>query len=72
MADMCACHCGIRVTLREGEVRHVEGNPGHLLDKGVICANGSSGMIYTISLLLECWLFFAQANHPQNLYYQTV
>ncbi len=23
-------------------------------------------------LLLERWFFFAQANHPQNLYYQTV
>ena len=25
-----------------------------------------------IGLLLERWFFFAQANHPQNLYYQTV
>ena len=25
-----------------------------------------------IGLLAERWLFFAQANHPQNLYYQTV
>ena len=24
---MCACRCGIRVTLRDGEVRHIEGNP---------------------------------------------
>jgi DMSO reductase anchor subunit len=23
-------------------------------------------------LLAERWFFFAQANHPQNLYYQTV
>ena len=23
-------------------------------------------------LLMERWFFFAQANHPQNLYYQTV
>jgi DMSO reductase anchor subunit len=23
-------------------------------------------------LLLERWFFFAQANHPQNLYYQVV
>jgi DMSO reductase anchor subunit len=23
-------------------------------------------------LLAERWLFFAQARHPQNLYYQTV
>ncbi|VAW83190.1 Anaerobic dimethyl sulfoxide reductase chain C, anchor subunit, partial [hydrothermal vent metagenome] len=25
-----------------------------------------------LGLLLERWFFFAQANHPQNLYYQTV
>ena len=25
-----------------------------------------------VGLLAERWLFFAQANHPQNLYYQTV
>ncbi|MCK4710957.1 MAG: DMSO reductase, partial [Gammaproteobacteria bacterium] len=23
-------------------------------------------------LIFERWFFFAQANHPQNLYYQTV
>ena len=25
-----------------------------------------------VGLLLERWFFFAQANHPQNLYYQTI
>jgi DMSO reductase anchor subunit len=25
-----------------------------------------------LGLLAERWIFFAQANHPQNLYYQTV
>ena len=29
-------------------------------------------MVQYIGLLLERWFFFAQANHPQNLYYQTV
>ena len=24
---MCACRCGIRVHLRNGEVRYIEGNP---------------------------------------------
>ncbi|MEW8500187.1 MAG: sulfite dehydrogenase subunit SoeA [Candidatus Thiodiazotropha taylori] len=42
---MCACRCGIRVTLRDGEVRHIEGNPNHPLNKGVICAKGSSGIM---------------------------
>jgi anaerobic selenocysteine-containing dehydrogenase len=42
---MCACRCGIRVTLRDGEVRHIEGNPDHPLNKGVICAKGASGIM---------------------------
>jgi anaerobic selenocysteine-containing dehydrogenase len=42
---MCACRCGIRVTLRNGEVRYIQGNPDHPLNKGVICAKGSSGIM---------------------------
>ncbi len=42
---MCACRCGIRVTLRDGEIRHIEGNPEHPLNKGVICAKGASGIM---------------------------
>ncbi len=42
---MCACRCGIRVTLRDGEVRHIEGNPEHPLNQGVICAKGASGIM---------------------------
>jgi DMSO reductase anchor subunit len=29
-------------------------------------------VVQYIGLLMERWFFFAQANHPQNLYYQTV
>jgi len=29
-------------------------------------------LVQYIGLLLERWFFFAQANHPQNFYYQTV
>jgi anaerobic selenocysteine-containing dehydrogenase len=42
---MCACRCGIRVTLRDGEIRYIQGNPNHPLNKGVICAKGSSGIM---------------------------
>jgi anaerobic selenocysteine-containing dehydrogenase len=42
---MCACRCGIRVHLRDGEVRYIEGNPEHPLNKGVICAKGGSGIM---------------------------
>ena len=40
--------------------------------------NSSVDMLFSafvtqyIGLLAERWFFFAQANHPQNLYYQTV
>ena len=44
---MCACRCGIRVHLREGEagpeVRYIDGNPDHPLNQGVICAKGAAG-----------------------------
>ncbi len=33
---MCACRCGIRVHLRDGEVLYIEGNPTHPLNHGVI------------------------------------
>ncbi len=42
---MCACRCGIRVHLREGQIRYIEGNPDHPLNKGVICAKGASGIM---------------------------
>ena len=42
---MCACRCGIRVHLRDGEVRYIDGNPDHPLNHGVICAKGSSGIM---------------------------
>jgi len=28
--------------------------------------------IQYVGLIAERWYFFAQANHPQNIYYQTV
>src|SRR5215475_2935048 len=42
---MCACRCGIRVHLRDGEVRYIDGNPAHPLNRGVICAKGASGIM---------------------------
>ena len=42
---MCACRCGIRVHLKNGEVRYIEGNPEHPLNQGVICAKGASGIM---------------------------
>ncbi len=41
---MCACRCGIRVHLKDGSVRYIDGNPGHPVNRGVICAKGSAGI----------------------------
>jgi anaerobic selenocysteine-containing dehydrogenase len=42
---MCACRCGIRVHLKDGLVRYIEGNPDHPVNKGVLCGKGSSGIM---------------------------
>ena len=42
---MCACRCGIKVHLRDGGVRFIEGNPNHPVNKGVLCGKGASGIM---------------------------
>jgi anaerobic selenocysteine-containing dehydrogenase len=38
---MCACRCGIRVHLKDGRVRYIDGNRDHPVNKGVLCGKGS-------------------------------
>ena len=42
---MCACRCGIKVHLRDGEIRYIEGNKDHPVNKGVLCGKGSAGIM---------------------------
>nr|WP_319385708.1 molybdopterin oxidoreductase family protein [uncultured Roseibium sp.] len=42
---MCACRCGINVHLKDGKVAYIEGNRDHPVNKGVLCAKGSSGIM---------------------------
>ncbi len=42
---MCACRCGINVHLRDGLVRYIEGNKDHPVNRGVLCAKGSAGIM---------------------------
>ncbi len=42
---MCACRCGIKVHLKGGAIRYIEGNPDHPVNKGVLCAKGSAGIM---------------------------
>src|SRR5262245_48090973 len=43
--DMCACRCGINVHLKDGKIRYIEGNRDHPINKGVLCAKGSAGIM---------------------------
>ena len=42
---MCACRCGIDVHLQDGKVRYIQGNKDHPINKGVLCAKGSAGIM---------------------------
>lgn len=42
---MCACRCGIKVHLRGGQIRFIEGNRDHPVNHGVLCAKGSAGIM---------------------------
>ncbi|EYD78167.1 Anaerobic dimethyl sulfoxide reductase chain A [Rubellimicrobium mesophilum DSM 19309] len=47
---MCACRCGIDVHLTDGpdgtkQVAYIEGNRDHPVNKGVLCAKGSAGIM---------------------------
>ncbi len=42
---MCACRCGINVHLKDGKVAYIEGNRDHPVNRGVLCAKGSAGIM---------------------------
>ena len=42
---MCACRCGIKVTVENNKVRFIQGNLNHPVNKGVLCAKGSAGIM---------------------------
>jgi anaerobic selenocysteine-containing dehydrogenase len=42
---MCACRCGIKVHLKDGKIRYIEGNRDHPVNHGVLCAKGSAGIM---------------------------
>ncbi|EEX09452.1 molybdopterin oxidoreductase Fe4S4 protein [Ruegeria lacuscaerulensis ITI-1157] len=42
---MCACRCGINVHIKDGKVAYIEGNRNHPVNKGVLCAKGSAGIM---------------------------
>src|SRR6476659_6092189 len=42
---MCACRCGIKVYLKDGTVKYIEGNRDHPVNRGVICGKGAAGIM---------------------------
>ncbi|RZW11454.1 MAG: formate dehydrogenase [Rhodobacteraceae bacterium] len=46
---MCACRCGIDVHMKDGQVAYIEGNRDHPVNRGVLCAKGSSGLMQHLS-----------------------
>jgi anaerobic selenocysteine-containing dehydrogenase len=46
---MCACRCGIKVHLKDGAIRYIEGNRDHPVNRGVICGKGASGIMQQLS-----------------------
>jgi len=41
---MCACRCGIRVHLKDGQPVYIDGNRDHPVNHGVLCAKGAAGL----------------------------
>ena len=46
---MCACRCGIEVTVENNQVRFIRGNRAHPVNQGVLCAKGNAGIMKQIS-----------------------
>ena len=46
---MCACRCGIKVHMKDGRIRYIQGNAAHPVNKGVLCAKGSAGIMQQYS-----------------------
>ncbi|MEE2956963.1 MAG: molybdopterin-dependent oxidoreductase [Pseudomonadota bacterium] len=46
---MCTCKCGIKVHLKNGGIRFIEGNKHHPTNKGVLCAKGAAGIMNQFS-----------------------
>jgi sulfite dehydrogenase (quinone) subunit SoeA len=42
---MCACRCGIKVHIKDNQVKYIEGNRNHPVNQGVLCGKGSAGIM---------------------------
>ncbi len=42
---MCACRCGVKVTLENNKIRYIQGNPNHPVNRGVLCGKGNAAIM---------------------------
>ncbi len=42
---MCAGRCGIKVHLKDGQIRYIEGDRDHPVNRGALCAKGAAGIM---------------------------
>ena len=45
----CACRCGIRVFIKDGKIRYIQGNRDHPVNRGVLCGKGAAGIMQHVS-----------------------
>jgi anaerobic selenocysteine-containing dehydrogenase len=64
---MCACRCGIKVHLRDGRIRYIEGNKDHPINRGVLCGKGSAGIMtqYSPARLTKPLLRVGERGNPE-------
>ena len=46
---MCACRCGVQVTLENDEIKFVQGTPDHPVNRGVLCGKGNAAVMKQLS-----------------------
>ena len=63
---MCACRCGINVHLKNGQIRYIDGNKDHPINKGVLCAKGSACIMQQNSPKTILMLLIITVNFPEK------
>ncbi len=65
---MCACKCGIKVTIEDGKLRFIQGNQDSPVNQGVFCAKGAAGIMteYSPARLRKPLLRVAEAERGEG------
>jgi formate dehydrogenase major subunit len=44
VCNFCSCGCGILCHVKDGKLVNVEGDPGHVINRGALCSKGAAMM----------------------------